>query len=227
MVYSSKYKPLEFPKCNVLSFLFPRGQHLSSKPLWIDADDPATSLSPNEMLSKIKSFAVGLDKLGVGQGETIAVFSPNNIFIPVSLNRFSHDHTASLLQLIENLRQNRINHLLDLILVARTLLLLLLLLLLLRTGILLLLLLMRVSIGTRRMLLMLRVLLIVRMIGRWRSLHIRRSTSQIHINAPCVLLSRVLETEFLADLFYSGLDFLDMIGGVVAFADNSIDWGKL
>lgn len=150
-----------------------------------------------------------------------------------SANLSSHDHTTSLLQLIEDLRQNRIDHLLDLILVTRTLLLLLLLLrtrilLLLRTGILLLLLLlMRVSIGARRILLLLRVLLIVRMIGRRGSVHVRRSTSQIHINAPSVFLSRVLKTKFLTDLLYSGLDLLDMVGRVVSFADDPIEWQKV
>lgn len=151
-----------------------------------------------------------------------------------SANLPSHDHTASLLQLIKDLRQNRIDHLLDLILVTRTLLLLLLLLrtrilLLLRTGILLLLLLlMRVSIGARRiLLLLLRVLLIVRMIGRRGSVHIRRTTSQIHINAPSVFLSRILKTKFLTDLLYSGLDLLDMVGRVVSFADDPIEWQKV
>lgn len=77
------------------------------------------------------------------------------------------------------------------------------------------------------MLLLLRVLLIVRMIGRRRSLHIRRSTSQIDINAPSIFLSRVLKTKFLTDLLYSGLDFLDMVGRVVSFADDPIEWQKV
>lgn len=83
MPYSSPYPPLDIPKCNILSYVFPPGKTLSNKPLWIDAANPSHSLSPAQMLSWVKRFAVGLDKLGVGQQEAVMVFTPNHLYVPM------------------------------------------------------------------------------------------------------------------------------------------------
>ncbi len=45
------------------------------------------------MLSMIKRFAMGLDRLGVAEQEAIMVFSPNHIFIPLV---FSGDRAPGL-----------------------------------------------------------------------------------------------------------------------------------
>ncbi|RVX68681.1 hypothetical protein B0A52_07108 [Exophiala mesophila] len=84
MIFKSKYPPVEVPECNILSFVFPPGRKPSEKPIWIDANDHSNSLSLADMLSWVKRFAAGLDMLGVGQGETIMVFTPNHIFVPVA-----------------------------------------------------------------------------------------------------------------------------------------------
>lgn len=84
MPYSSPFTPLDIPKCNILSYLFPPGKKVSEKPLWIDAANPSHSLSPAQMLSWVKRFAVGLDRLGVQQQEAIMVFTPNHLYVPMA-----------------------------------------------------------------------------------------------------------------------------------------------
>jgi len=83
MVYSSKYAPLDLPRCNLLSYLFPPERPISNRPLWIDADDPSNTLSARQMLAWVRRFAVGLDKIGVQEGQAVLVFSPNNIYVPI------------------------------------------------------------------------------------------------------------------------------------------------
>ncbi|KAK5061267.1 hypothetical protein LTR84_007809 [Exophiala bonariae] len=84
MPYTSPWPALDIPKCNILSYLFPPGVSPSEKPIWIDATDTSKSLSPAQMLSWIKRFAVGLDRLGISQQEAIMVFTPNHIFVPMA-----------------------------------------------------------------------------------------------------------------------------------------------
>lgn len=84
MVYKSKFDSIEIPKCNILSYLFPENETLSEKPIWIDADAPSNSLSPKQMLSYVKRFVVGLEKLNIGQQVAIMVFTPNHIFVPLA-----------------------------------------------------------------------------------------------------------------------------------------------
>lgn len=84
MPYSSPFPSLDIPKCNILSYLFPPGKKISEKPLWIDAANPSHSLSAAQMLSWVKRFAVGLDRLGVQQQEAIMVFTPNHLYVPMA-----------------------------------------------------------------------------------------------------------------------------------------------
>lgn len=84
MPHKSPYEPLDIPKCNLLSYLFPLNQEPSNRPLWIDVDKASDSLSQAEMLMYIRRFALGLDRLGVGDGEVVMVFTPNHIFVPVA-----------------------------------------------------------------------------------------------------------------------------------------------
>src|SRR6201999_4203620 len=80
----SPFPPLDIPKCNILSYLFPPGKAVNNTPLWIDAANTSHSLSPAQMLSWVKKFAKGLDNLGIGQQRAIMVFSPNHLYVPMA-----------------------------------------------------------------------------------------------------------------------------------------------
>jgi acyl-CoA synthetase (AMP-forming)/AMP-acid ligase II len=84
MPFTSRYPPLEIPKCNILSFVFPADRPPSEKPIWIDAANPSNSLSMADMLSWVKRLATGFDRLGVAQGQAVMVFTPNHIFVPLA-----------------------------------------------------------------------------------------------------------------------------------------------
>ena len=82
-MYSSPWAPLDIPKCNILSYLFPSSTTPSEQPIWTDVNDTSSSLSPAQMLLLIKRFAVGLDKLGVAQQQAVLVFTPNHLYVPL------------------------------------------------------------------------------------------------------------------------------------------------
>lgn len=63
-----------------------------------------------------------------------------------------------------------------------------------------------------------RLLLLVLMSRR----HISRSTGQIHIDPTSIVFHGILQPEFLADLFDTRLDLLDMINGVISLADDAV-----
>lgn len=115
-----------------------------------------------------------------------------------------HNHTASLLQLAQHTRQDGIDHLLDLVLllVLPTMLLLLLLLV--------------------WLLVILLAGVLVGVVRRRNGAQIGRTTSQINVDTTGVFLSGVLQAHLATDLFDTGLDFLDMIRGVVSFADDAV-----
>ena len=83
-MYQSIYPCLDIPKTNILSYLFPRTQEPSDQPIWLDSEDTDISLSPRELLLWVKRLAVGLDKLKVGEGEVVLIYTPNHIFVPVA-----------------------------------------------------------------------------------------------------------------------------------------------
>lgn len=83
MPFRSIHPSLAIPKCNILSYIFPTDTAPSEKAIWIDAAEPSNSLSQAQMLSWVKRFAVGLDKLGVGQEQAVMVLTPNHIFVPL------------------------------------------------------------------------------------------------------------------------------------------------
>ncbi len=82
-MYFSPWAPVDIPKCNILSYLFPSGTTPSEQPIWTDVNDTSNSLSPAQMLSLIKRFAMGLDKLGIAQQQAILVFTPNHLYVPL------------------------------------------------------------------------------------------------------------------------------------------------
>lgn len=81
---ASSFPPLDIPRVDVLSYLFPPNVPLSDTPLWIDSSCPEENLTPRELLLWIKRLAVGLDKLGIEPGEVVLIFTPNHIFVPVA-----------------------------------------------------------------------------------------------------------------------------------------------
>lgn len=82
-MYTSPWPPLDIPKYNILSYLFPQDAGLSQSPIWIDVNNPSNNLSQGQILSLIKRFSVGLEKLGIPEQRAIMVFTPNHIFVPV------------------------------------------------------------------------------------------------------------------------------------------------
>ncbi|RDW65640.1 acyl--CoA ligase [Aspergillus mulundensis] len=84
MAYKSTFPAIEVPKSNILTYLYPPNQTVSDKPIWIDASNPATSLSPRQMLSWVRRLGYGLDRLGIPKGEVVMILTPNHIFVPVA-----------------------------------------------------------------------------------------------------------------------------------------------
>lgn len=84
MPHRSPYPDIDIPKCNLLTYIFGDGQSLSTTPLWIDAANPTNSLSPAQMLSWVKRFAVGMDRLGIPESSAVMVFCPNHIYVPMA-----------------------------------------------------------------------------------------------------------------------------------------------
>ncbi|KAI9371746.1 hypothetical protein BJX61DRAFT_548097 [Aspergillus egyptiacus] len=84
MAYSSIFPPLDIPNSNILSYLYPPNQTVSSTPIWIDANDPDNSLSPRQMLSWVRRIGYGLDRLRIPKGEVVMIYTPNHIFVPVA-----------------------------------------------------------------------------------------------------------------------------------------------
>ncbi|KAJ5128789.1 uncharacterized protein N7443_005903 [Penicillium atrosanguineum] len=83
-MFKSVFPTLDIPKTNILSYLYPTNQTVSDNPIWIDAEDPAKSLSPRQMLSWVRRLGFGLDRLGVEKGEVVMIITPNHIFVPVA-----------------------------------------------------------------------------------------------------------------------------------------------
>jgi 4-coumarate--CoA ligase len=84
MPFKSPYPDIDIPKSNILSYIFGDGKSLSTKPQWMDASDPSNSLSPAQMVSWVKRFAVGLDRMGIPEAVAVMVFCPNHIFVPMA-----------------------------------------------------------------------------------------------------------------------------------------------
>lgn len=84
MPFSSLHRDLDIPKCNLLDYLFPKDQTPADTPIWIDAKNPEQTLSSRSLLQWTKKLALGLDRLGVKQGEVVLIFTPNHVFVPVA-----------------------------------------------------------------------------------------------------------------------------------------------
>lgn len=84
MVLTSPLDPVEIPKTDILSYLFPPGSAPSEKPLWLESADPDNSLSPRQALNWVKRLAIGLDRKGVKTQEAVMMFTPNHIYVPAA-----------------------------------------------------------------------------------------------------------------------------------------------
>lgn len=84
MPLQSPFPPLDLPKVNLLSYIFPTDKPVSDTPVWHDSEDPSICLSKRQLLHKVKKLAVGLDKLRVQAGEVVLIFTPNHLLVPVA-----------------------------------------------------------------------------------------------------------------------------------------------
>jgi len=84
MTIKSHRPNLEVKEGNILDWLFPKGSTPSDKPLWIDATNNDVSLSPKQLVPWVKRVGYGLQRLGVRAGDSLLVFTPNHIFVPVA-----------------------------------------------------------------------------------------------------------------------------------------------
>lgn len=84
MPHKSPFPALEVPNTNLLTYLFPNDTLLSNEPIWHDSVDPNISLSKRQIVHEVKRLAVGLDKLGVQEGEVVLIYTPNHVFVPVA-----------------------------------------------------------------------------------------------------------------------------------------------
>lgn len=82
MVLTSPLDPVEIPKTDILTYLFPQGSAPLEKPLWLESADPENSLSPRQALNWVKRLAIGLDRKGVKTQEAVMMFTPNHIYVP-------------------------------------------------------------------------------------------------------------------------------------------------
>lgn len=84
MVLTSPLDPVEIPKTDILTYLFPPGSAPSETPLWLESSDPENSLSPKQLLNWVKRLAIGLDRKGVQTQEAVMILTPNHIFVPAA-----------------------------------------------------------------------------------------------------------------------------------------------
>lgn len=82
MVLTSPLDPVEIPKTDILTYLFPPGSAPSEKPLWLESADAENSLSPRQAINWVKRLAIGLDRKGVKTQEAVMMFTPNHIYVP-------------------------------------------------------------------------------------------------------------------------------------------------
>lgn len=74
---------LEFPERDLLSWLFPADKSPSDKAVWIDAEKPANCLSPAQALLWIKRIGLGLQRLGIREGDVVLIVAENHLFVPI------------------------------------------------------------------------------------------------------------------------------------------------
>jgi hypothetical protein len=84
MPLTSPIDPVDIPKTDVLTYLFPPGSSPSEDPIWLESADPENSLSPKQLLNWVKRLAIGLDRKGIQAQEAALILTPNHIFVPAA-----------------------------------------------------------------------------------------------------------------------------------------------
>lgn len=74
---------IDIPGSDVLSFVLPSGEAPSKKPIWINSEDTSKSISLAQLEVWVKRLGLGLQKMGLKQGDVVMVFSSSHIFMPV------------------------------------------------------------------------------------------------------------------------------------------------
>ncbi|KAF2094440.1 4-coumarate-CoA ligase [Rhizodiscina lignyota] len=74
---------IDIPATDIFSFAFPPDEPLSDKPLYLDAADTSKSLSPRQVVQWVKRLGLGLQRVGLKEGDVAMVFSSSHIFMPV------------------------------------------------------------------------------------------------------------------------------------------------
>ncbi|PQE08981.1 4-coumarate- ligase 2 protein [Rutstroemia sp. NJR-2017a WRK4] len=84
MPVSSPFAPIDLPKGNILSYLFPPDCTPSTSPIWMDSKDTSISLSAAQLLEWLRRLALGLDNFGLKRGDVVMIYTPNHVFVPVA-----------------------------------------------------------------------------------------------------------------------------------------------
>ncbi|OAA73415.1 4-coumarate-CoA ligase 2 [Cordyceps fumosorosea ARSEF 2679] len=83
MPVRSKLPDVEIPSVNVLDFIFDDPSNITDKPVWIDADDNAKSVSLRQALTWVRRIGLGLQRLGLRSGDVVMMCSTNHVLVPV------------------------------------------------------------------------------------------------------------------------------------------------
>ena len=84
MPFKSKFPDLDIPETNILNIVFPKNDPIDpNKPIWSDSDDPKNHITKKQALHSIKKFAIALDHLNVKPQQTVMIFTPNHINVPI------------------------------------------------------------------------------------------------------------------------------------------------
>ncbi|KAB8360696.1 hypothetical protein FH972_024433 [Carpinus fangiana] len=83
MPEQSRYH-IDIPETDLLTWLFPPDSTPSNEPLYIDAEQPSHYLSPAQVLLWTSRLALGLQQIGLREGDVVLVHSTNHIFMPIA-----------------------------------------------------------------------------------------------------------------------------------------------
>lgn len=72
MPFNSPFPDLDIPKTDILSYLFPKDKPISDAPIWIDSKNTEEMISAIDLLQWVRRLGVGLDRLGIKEGERIS-----------------------------------------------------------------------------------------------------------------------------------------------------------
>lgn len=100
MPEESRFPKLEIPSTDLLTWIYSNdegatkgartgGSNNPDEPIWLDASEPARSVSRNQLLNWVRRLGYGLEKQGLTpgngsrDGDVVLLFSTNHIYVPV------------------------------------------------------------------------------------------------------------------------------------------------